>query len=345
MKRSIHIALCTTAMTLLFAVTAQALTADGVMTGRSNVWYPTYGVDPNTGDSILSFTQVTGTGHANAWFRRNSDPKTQLNTRAQGWDWGLDAAATTIAYQTNPNGNSDIKLYNWTTGKRSDAGSLVNTPRWEYQPSNSANWLLFARLNTSASPDVRSVYLVDTATQTAKRLDRFRGGPKAGNVWIGQVNGDWAAWEKDTNHYRNDTVYRYQVSTGQTEQIDHPSDRWDYASSITPDGTMYFVRTSGTCGKGVRLKSLDASDTLVTVYQLPAGYDVVKTFAVVNGDGSTSIYFDSYRCAARRSNGNLYQVTIPAGGGAAVVTGGPVGTADAVSGPGRSWRHSASTGR
>lgn len=345
MKRSIRIALCTTALTLLFAVTAQALTADGVMTGRSNVWHPAYGVDPNNGDTILAFTQLTSTGHANAWFRRNSDPKQQLNRHASGWDWGLDAAATTIAYQTDPHGNSDIKLYNWTTGTRSDAGPLVNTRKWEYQPSNSANWLLFARLNVAASPDVRSVYLVDTTAETAKRLDRFRGGPNAGNVWIGQVNGDWAAWEKDTNHYRNDTVYRYQISTGETERVSHPSNRWDYASSITPDGTMYFVRTRGTCGKGVHLKSLDTSDMLTDLYQLPAGYDVIKTFAVVNDDGSTSIYFDSFRCAAKRSNGNIYKVTIPAGGGAAVVTSRPAGTADAVSGLGRAWRHSASAGR
>jgi hypothetical protein len=81
---------------------------------------------------------------------------------------------------------------------------------------------------------------------------------------------------------------------------------------------MYFIRSGAHCGQGVRLRSVDTNGTLTTLFDIPAGRDVNKTFAVANDDGSTTIYYDSWRCADPKYNGNIYKVTIPAGGGAIV---------------------------
>lgn len=330
MRRSLKLVLFVSVGTLLFAGAAQALTATGVITGRSDVWYPAYGVDPDSGDQYISFTQYTRTGHANAWYRKNGGTKVQLNHRGWGWSWGLDPTTKTIAYQTSTsNGNADVKLFDWSTGTRRSAGTVVNMPnRWEYEPSLSGTSLLFARLNEAARPDRRRLYLYDTKTEALTLLDQFTGGNRAGTLWVGQVNGDWAVWEKDTDSYKNDTVYRYQISTGQTETIPHASTRLDYAASVTTDGTMYFIRSKHACGAAVRLRSLDTTDTLTTLYDLPAGRDVAKTFAVLNADGSTSVYFDSFRCADKTGNGNIYKVTIPADGGAVTATVAPGGQAE-----------------
>jgi hypothetical protein len=40
-------------------------------------------------------------------------------------------------------------------------------------------------------------------------------------------------------------------------------------------------------------------------------------FAVPQQDGSTSLYFDSYACAATRANGNVYLLSVAAGAAAA----------------------------
>jgi hypothetical protein len=304
-------------MALLVVSSAQALTAEDVLTGSSDTWDPAQGVDPITGDAYLAWTQYTPRGHADAWFRKNSDSRVRLNLTGHGWAYGMDPAISTIAYQQNTRGNSDIKLYDWSTNTRHSPGPLVNSlERWEYEPSISAEWLLFARLNASARPDVRKLYLYDTATQELRLLDTFIGGRSLGSLFSGQVNGDWVVWWKASTRWTHLDVYRYQISTGQTEHIPRPAGRYDYAPSVAPDGTVYFIRSRLGCGATVRMRSYDTNGTMQIVSDIPAGRDVNKMFTVSRTDGSTDVYYDSWRCG--RANGNIYKVNVPAGGGTTV---------------------------
>ena len=315
MKRSIRLVFGGVVALFLCAGTAQALT--GVITGPSDVAYPAFGVDPTTGDRYLAFTQAPQGGHPNAWYRRNGGSKVRLNTRGIGWTFGLDPAITTITYQQAVRNTSRIKLFDWSTKTRRDAGALVNVAgRWQYSGSISGPWLSFARLNSTASPDVRKLYLYNTDTQERRLLDTFIGPLRAGVIQNGQVNGDWEVWSKMRDGYRKLSVFRYQISTGRTTQVPRALDRYDYGPSVTPGGTMYFIRSRFACGRGVTLRSFDPLGTMRTVFSFPSGRSVDDTFAVANQDGSTTIYYDSYRCADDSANGNIYKLTIPAAGGA-----------------------------
>lgn len=50
-----------------------------------------------------------------------------------------------VAYQQVVNGNSDLKLYDADAQTRTDPPAGVNTFDWEWEPSISGDWLLFAR--------------------------------------------------------------------------------------------------------------------------------------------------------------------------------------------------------
>lgn len=300
---------------LVFASSAAALSAEGVFTGRGNTWDPAEGYDSVGGHAYLSWTQYVS-GRSDAWYRRDGGGRIRLNTNGLGWSWGMDPAITTIAYQQAVRGNSNIKLYDWSTFQRSSPGSLVNTPHfWEYEPSISGQWLLFGRLNRQTRPARRRLYLYNTVSTERRLLDSFDGGLRRGTILVGQVNGDWAVWSKVSNRGSNWSVFRYRISTETTERIPRPAGRYDYAPSVTDDGTVYFVRSGNACGKLVRLRSYDIHGVAQVLYSSPDGRDIGKTFAAPQPDGSTDIYFDSWRCSARVSNGNIYRVNIPAGGG------------------------------
>lgn len=67
-----------------------------------------------------------------------------------------------------------------------------------------------------------------------------------------------------------DFVQRHPLShPGATRTpIPNPGGR-QYSSSVTPDGTVYFARSSGACGEGVRLMRhpLDGDSVLITRIQ------------------------------------------------------------------------------
>jgi hypothetical protein len=49
------------------------------------------------------------------------------------------------------------------------------------------------------------------------------------------------------------------------------------------------------------------SDTALAT--LPAGYDVFKTYAVDEGGGVTSVYFDRFNCSTGKG-GDIFKVTV-----------------------------------
>jgi hypothetical protein len=114
--------------------------------------------------------------------------------------------------------------------------------------------------------------------------------------------------------YTRSSVHRYQISTGKAYRIRHPAGRLDYLSSIGPNGTVYFLRSRSGCGNHVIFESYTTAGVLSRLGSMPAGRDGGdEMFTVPQSDGSTSLYFDSYKCTAKHANGNIYLLSVPVG--------------------------------
>ena len=284
---------------LLGGSTAQAATVVGVLTGSGSTWDPSHAVDAATGEPLLSLT-LYRRGVSAARLRIGTEPTLKLNRRGYGWAWSLDAATKTAGYQQDRHGNSDVKLYDWSTGTRTNPGGAVNTPRWEYEPAVSGHWLVFARLNRAAAPDVRRILLANLQTNRLTELARFKGSAATGTLSAPQIDGDWVTWTSMSRRYQRSSVHRYRISTGHAERIPRPAGRFDYLSAVGPDGTVYFLRSRGGCGSGVTFESYTTGGVLTALGAMPAGRDGGdELFAAPQPDGSASLYVDSYRCTAK----------------------------------------------
>jgi hypothetical protein len=311
---------------------AQGLTLTGVLTGSGNTWDPSEGTDPSSGDLFLAWTRYTRQGQPRAYLRVNSGAGLLLNRRGVGWAWSVDVPTLTVAYQQARRGNSNVRFYDWATHVRTSPGSAVDTPRWEYEPAVSSHLLVYARLNRAAAPDVRRIILEDLSTSQQRVLAVFKGSAAIGTLQSPEVSGDWVTWTSMSGRYTQSSVHRYQVSTGKAYRIRHPAGRLDYLSSIGPDGTVYFLRSRSGCGNHVVFESYTTAGVLSRLGSMPAGRDGGdEMFAAPQPDGSTSLYFDSYKCTATNANGNIYRLDVPVGASAAgsIVTHGSLRPASA----------------
>jgi hypothetical protein len=65
---------------------------------------------------------------------------------------------------------------------------------------------------------------------------------------------------------------------------------------VTSDGTVYFLRSLGGCGRSVTLVRQPLMGPRQTLATLPPGRDSFHTFALENGNGTTTVLFDRVQC-------------------------------------------------
>jgi Tol biopolymer transport system component len=224
----------------------------------------------------------------------------KLNGRGLGYTGGIDPPW--VIYQQVTNGQSDLKLYNITTGRRTNPEG-VNTSRWEWHATISGDWILFGR-RKHTRPKHDAILLKNSATgqqRTLASVDRI-------SLMPGQVNGSYATW---TRCLTVCNVYVYDIANRATRWLPRPSTPeplHQYASAVTPDGTVYLTRSGRRCGQSVRLVRYGASDppTGTVIASLPAGRDLASTFARVN-PSSTDLFYDRGTCSPIRMD--IYKVT------------------------------------
>ena len=194
-----------------------------------------------------------------------------------------------LVYQQFKRRRSQIRFFDLVSRDHSSPPSGVNTKQWEYWPSMSGPWLLFGRLYDSGK---RRIILFDLTDGTSQRLDRTRGA----NAFLapGQVSGDYAVWHRCTR--RSCNVVRYHIPDATKTQIPNPGGR-QYSPSVTAAGTVYFARSSGECGEGVRLirRPLDGESQVVA--RIQSGDDIGSTNTYVDGQGITTLLYDQFDCA------------------------------------------------
>jgi hypothetical protein len=296
---------------------ARAAVFTGVMTGRADTWDPSAAVDASSRLPVLAWTRYRR-GHPDAFLRIGAQPKVQLDRSGMAWAWSLDQASSTAAFQAVRRGNSDVRLYDWRARRWSKPAGSVDTARWEYEPSVSGPWLVFGRLNRAARPHVRRIILQNLQTGKRTVLATFSGSSAQGMLSSPQIEGDWVTWTSMSDRYRLASVHRYQISTATKLRIAHPSGMLDYQSAVGADGTVYFLQSRGGCGRHVRFESYTTGGVLTELAAMPAGRDGGdEMFAQPQPGGVTDLYFDSYRCASTRPNGDISMLAAAAAGGAA----------------------------
>ena len=112
----------------------------------------------------------------------------------------------------------------------------VNTADWEWEPSISGDWLLFARQTSNT----QFVILHSLTTTNEVILDQ---GPRFRHA--GQVNGDFAAWTRCTKTTCN--VVRRQISAV-NDTVLQALRRSSSTAAVTSTGIVYVARSGPKCG-------------------------------------------------------------------------------------------------
>jgi hypothetical protein len=171
------------------------------------------------------------------------------------------------------------------------------------EPSLSGDHILFTRTNigqVSRKHAAVRVILFDMTAGTGKVL--AEAAPRGHYIISNQVNGVYATWEScgtKSGQFINCNVFRYQISTETTLKIPNP-DKQQYGSSVSADGTLYFVRTGQSdhwrCGLNSTLYRYPVGGPAVAIAALADGKDAFTSFSFEEEDLSTTLYFDRVTC-------------------------------------------------
>jgi hypothetical protein len=203
-----------------------------------------------------------------------------------------DIDGDVLVYQQFRAGDSRLKLFDLVDRSHSNLPSEANSRNWEYWPSHSGDFVLFGRLFDSG---VRTIMLLDVSTGTARRLDRNRVGGGFVDLAPGEVNGDWAVWHKCSSRKECDVI-RYNIPDGEKTRMPNRGGR-HYSPAVSSSGTVFFARSRGGCGSGVRLISRSVDGVSAVLTSLPSGDDVSAMDAYTDPEGTTTLLFDQFDCA------------------------------------------------
>ncbi|MFN2490420.1 MAG: hypothetical protein ABR529_11920 [Actinomycetota bacterium] len=231
-----------------------------------------------------------------------------------------------LVYQQWKKSGSDLKLFDLRKKRRSDAPRKVNSRHWEYWPSLSGRWLLFGRRKGDGA---RRIILFDRRSGKTRTLART--GSKKSFAAPGQVNGSWVVWWKCTPATACN-VWRYNIHSRKRMEVPNPG-RYQRAASVTPQGTVYYVRSGADCGSSVKLMRYAPGAPSKLLVELPAGEDAHDTYAFSPRSKKTKVLYERNTCG-QPAVSDVWQVLQPRlrslkvtkrGGGGGTVTSAPVG--------------------
>lgn len=197
---------------------------------------------------------------------------------------------------------SDLKLFDLVAKTTSNPPTGVNTKKWEYWPRLSGDWLLFGRHDVQSGND--DIVLFNLVTGEAQTLAHTSGWKR--ELDPGQISGDFAVWAKGTRTAWD--VFVYDIGAGTTTQVPNPNHKYQWGSSVTATGTVYYGRSAAGCGSSSGLMSYPLGGPATKVVSLARGSDFVSSYAVTNSDASTSVYYDPGVCG---QDSDIVKVTVP----------------------------------
>lgn len=253
--------------------------------------------DPAASTTHIAWEVVTRRGQ-NVYAKPFDGARFRVN--AQGMNGATGAIdGTILVYQEyihEPDPISDLHFLDLESGVVSDAPAAVNTDDWEHSPGLSGDKLLFGRERIRNGDQL--IVLFDLVTERSITLASFAVGNRF--LRVGQVNGNFVTWARDTwsgDQLRSCDVFVHDIAADKTSRVPNRNGRCQYAPSVDPSGTVYFGRSGFGCGAHAAIMRYPVGGNVQRVEFLADGTDLANSFAVDNGDGTTTIYFDPARCS------------------------------------------------
>lgn len=281
-------------------LTVPAMGATGVITTKADEW------DPAANDTYIAWDFWTGK-HAIVYAKPFGGSRFRVNPAGtDGYVGSIDG--TTLIYQQYipSKGRSDVYSYDLASRTRSKVGKPVSTDAWDYDPVGSGDWVMYARYYRNAD---RKIFLYNTTTHELRHLAATSG--RAWTLRTGQVSGTYAVWEKNEVRHRrlrSCNVFLYDIAAETTTKLANPNARCQYAPAVNPAGTVYFGRSGFGCGRNAVIRTLPLGGSATTLVKLPDGHDVYSPYAKDNGDTTTDLYYDPFRCGHQA---DIVKVTDP----------------------------------
>ena len=210
-----------------------------------------------------------------------------------------------VFQQTDEFGDdSDLWLYNVTTGARRPLAGTVNTSDWESQPHLDGDWLLFARgkIEGLFATNKRTLVLRNLPTGRERVLAQARGlNP---HLLTGGIRDDVAVWTVcGTRQGRAYCAsFRHNIAAKETLPLPDGGALRQFAVTVTPGGRMYAVRADRDCGKKVRLVRLEVGTPAVLIRSFADGAEPSQLAAFEDPAVGTRIYFDRRNCKTQRAD-------------------------------------------
>ena len=218
--------------------------------------------------------------------------------------WGLGGGidGTRLVYQQVERGNSNVVFFDLVSRRRSAAPAGVNTSRWEWGPSISGDWLLYAR-GAPYSPSLQVVRLRNLVTGYERVLDSIRN--RRAILLPGDVTGNFAVWMKCVPVPRTCNVFRHDITAAKTAQLPNGGQS-QYGPSVTSTGTMYFGRSRRGCGSSVKLVRATLDGKVQVLYSFPSTHDFFTTSVLELPPATVRIYFERLTCRSARTD--IYRI-------------------------------------
>ena len=288
------------AVVAVLLLTVPAKGATGVITTKVDEFYPA------ATDTYIAWNIWDGK-HAVVYAKQFGGSKWRVSPRGtDAWVGSIDGTTLTYQQAVFSKGRSDIYAYDLVAKTRHKIGSPVSTSRWEYDANSSGDWIMYARYYRNAD---RKVLLYNTNTHETRHLAATSGRPW--NLRPGQVSGNYAVWEKNEVRHRrlkSCNVFLYDIAGDTTTKITNPDNRCQYAPAVNPAGTVYFGRSGFGCGRNAVIRQQPLGSSASLLVKLRDGYDVYSPYAVDNGDTTTDVYYDPFRCGHQA---DIVKVTDP----------------------------------
>ena len=169
----------------------------------------------------------------------------------------------------------------------------MNTRRHEANPTNSGDYLLFDRDRFAPRNEVESIVLHNTMTDSETILVES----ERKLLLSGQVNGNWAVYVVCGRRTCN--VFRYDITNDETAKVPNPGGKYQYASSVSDGGVVYFARSGRGFCQNVRFMTWDGATEPTLFFHLPDGRDLYDSFF---DDTASSLYYERIGCRDRKSD-------------------------------------------
>lgn len=232
------------------------------------------------GDRIVGFAETNG------------GTLTRINARdTEAFVGGYDQGSDRVIFQQVRRGESDLFLYD--TGSRDRVAiAELNDGHWQWNPSidshRGTTWIAYG-VNRFGSPAAKwRFFLANMRTGERTLLDETTN--RCGCLFPGTIAYPWVTWAVGDDA----TAWRYDIRTGERTQL-LPSDRDEYAVTVTPDGTAYVAQGGDRCGAGAQLYRVDPDGTPFLLLSFREGREAANLSVDWTGPHDR-VFFDRRKC-------------------------------------------------